>query len=138
MISVRWSLVHFPRGSSWNLRHKELHETRRVQEHCDRIIYKQCYTFLQPGRYKMPVSFAKKLIFLMQNFYNLTIYKILIFLVQSLYMIYKKTDVSYAKFVYNHIQNVHTKYHNFLQRILVFSCLYLLSVALIMMWNETQ
>lgn len=113
MISVRWSLVHFPRGSSWNLRHKELHETRRVQKHCDRIIYKQCYTFLQPGKYKMPVSFAKKLIFLMQNFYNLTIYKILIFLVQSLYMIYKKTDVSYAKFVYNHIQNVHTKYHNF-------------------------
>ena len=50
----------------------------------------------------------------------------------------KKTDVSYAKFVYNHIQNVHTKYHIFLQSILVFSCLYLLSLALIVMWNETQ
>lgn len=62
---------------------------------------------------KCQCPLQKKLIFLMQNFYNLTIYNILIFLVQSLYMIYKKTDVSYAKFVYNHIQNVHTKYHNF-------------------------
>ena len=106
MISVRWGLVHLPRGSSWTLSHKELHETRRVQKHCDRVIYKQCHTFLQTGRYKMPVSFAKILIFLMQNLYNIIIYKNLTFLVQSLYMIYKKNkkDISYAKFVYNHIK----------------------------------
>lgn len=85
MISVRWSLVHLSRGSSWTLHHKELHETRRVQEHCDRVIYKQCYTFLQPGRYKMPV-----LIFLIQNMYNFMIYKVLIFLMQSLFIIIYK------------------------------------------------
>ena len=123
MISVRWGLVHLPRGSSWALRHKELHETRRVQKHCDRVIYKQRHTFLQTGRYKMPV-----LIFLIQNLYNFMIYKVLIFLMQRS-----------TKFAYE----ISKFFHRTLFSVIFFPTFFLwifclLSVAFIVMWNETQ